>query len=454
MNGHDSDIPPITPHRASSAPARSATLLALSLLLLLAACATEQGPPLGGEGDGTSYLACQEYPAGSTQPELRCVAEAQGVELAIPWQGRKLDVEARSPANLGEPAGNSEFEPTGAGPIVDLVVVDDATRSAVTQFDPPVELRVDYGASQFTEAEPQVGVGELGLGSWDSSGDQWLIVGHGVFESGFWVADPRIGQQGLTHQGNPGDGLPRFKLSGDESSGEAVALLSEIPGNLAPAWGAMPFDPAHTVVEFDQCSTALDQDLGVQVVECVSETGSVTVRVPYQGAGTIVPQVVALPLNKDATLATPSDGGQTPEGVPDTELDRSLINFLVVDAAAPDTVLTSFDPPIEYEIAYTSGDISTDPNNPRVLTVNYWDEVREELVVLGWGNTEECFDPLTGDLKVGCPWGMPAAATPTDDPAYVKLEQTRFYKMLDAQGNGRAKFYFDEWGDRMVAFGK
>ncbi|MEX2535156.1 MAG: hypothetical protein WD273_06090 [Trueperaceae bacterium] len=428
-------------------------LLALALLLVLAACLSP--PNLGGEGDPPpgDDMVCAETPAGSPEPTLECRSEEAGVALAIPWQGAPLEVEILRVNDQGDLSGDEEFQPLSSPPLIHFRVVDEASGTPVEQFEPQLELTVEYGNEEFDSADPRVNEGELGLGTWDGEPGEWLIAGHGVFESGFWVADPRLGQEALTLMANADERIPRFKMTGDETAGHASALISRAPSSLALAWGAMPFDEGHMLVAFDPCQTTEDPELAVMVVECISTDGAVTVRVPYQQNGAVAPRVIALPWNKDQTLETPTDAEAAT-----TEHDRSLMNFLVVNAADRTTVLTSFDPPIEYEIVYSPSEIFVAGSEQefRDLTVSYWDEETEELVVLGGGNTSECFDLATEQLKVGCPWGQPQAATPTNDPAYVRATETepRFYRMEDAQGNGRAKFFFDRWGDRMVAFGR
>jgi hypothetical protein len=71
-------------------------------------------------------------------------------------------------------------------------------------------------------------------------------------------------------------------------------------------------------------------------------------------------------------------------------------------------------------------------------------------VWLGYGFTEACTDE-TGATVGECIWGFAEAAETTDDPRF--FGEAFFLTNPDGQG-GIAKFTYDAWGDRMVAFGR
>jgi hypothetical protein len=127
------------------------------------------------------------------------------------------------------------------------------------------------------------------------------------------------------------------------------------------------------------------------------------------------------------------------------------MNFLVVDDDNPETVLTSFDPPLTFEIAYTAAD--KDPNVNAYLVVKYWEEYLETWVILGYGSTYDCTatsGPGGNDIP-DCLWGYPVEAGFTDDPRF----QNEGFFFTNPDGNGGiAKFTYDRWGDRLVAFGR
>ncbi|CAN5837830.1 hypothetical protein BH23DEI1_BH23DEI1_13520 [soil metagenome] len=377
-------------------------------------------------------IECQELGDPAT-PTLRC--EGDGWVVEVPWQGAAVRVDSLPLDGLGHlpsRAADPEFEPLSAWPVVHFGVVDAVSDAAVVDFDPPLWLSIAYDADDFAAATPVVGEGELALGVWHLAEEEWIVAGYGVHHNGFWVADP-IGSDDLVLQGAPEARQPRFQITGTPSGGTLTALVAQAPETLAVSLGAAPFDMEHMVVEFDGGCSDIDRD-GVDVVECISEEAGVTVRVPVQEDGTVTPLVIALPWNKMSTFI-PSE---TPtQDI--TELERQLMNFLVVDAAEPTRVIAEFEPPMEFEILYRPED--RDPGNVDVLRVNYWDEYVEQLVVLGQGFTESCGE------SPGCLWGGPIAAE-----AVPEFEGSFFQEGLN--GFGVAKFTYDIWGDRVIMFGR
>lgn len=401
-------------------------------------------------------LICEEVDEGAAGPSLICWTPEEDLALRVPWQGRSLTVEALPTDGLQDLPEEGGFQPLRAEPVIRLAVEDEVGQP-VTNFDPPLELAVAYAANDFAAANPQVAngeiLGELGLGAWDREAERWLVVGKGVYRAGFWVADP-IGGEGLELQGLPGEAVPRYAMRGAPQGGASVALFDRVPADLVLNWGALPPDPDRMFVAFDTCVYRTGE-AGERLVECVAEEAGVTVRVPFQPTtATGEVWLIDLPWNLERTLDPQTDAGGIAQ-VERSDLTR-LMNFLVVDATTGE-LITSFDPPMEFEIAYGPEDFGEQD----LLQVLFWDELVEDLVVLGEGNpVTECFDPVAQAFKAGCPWGRVEAAEPTDDPAWIRATEDfpRFFKMNPPEeggleGNGRAKFYYHEWGDRMVAFG-
>ncbi len=382
---------------------------------------------------------CVNVPVGATEPTLRCVFGEEAVVVEVPWQGAAVEVASRDLEDERDLPEQDDFVPLAAWPLVDLAVTW-AGGAPVTDFDPPLALTVAYEASDFADAQPFLDEGELGLGVWDALNEQWIVVGHGVFHEGFWLADPIAGGDLVLVNDVVSDPpRPRYQMFGSAAGGRAVTVVASTLPTMPLAWGAVPFDPDHMLKGFDAgCEVDVDG------VACTSEMVGVTVRVPNQTSG-VVPRVIALPWNKAETFMDTEvdDYWSTGDGV--AELSRRLMNFVVVDDDDPTTYLTTFDPPLEIEIAYRpedTADFATDP----VLRMVYWDEQSEQIVVLGDGTKESCVD---GGFIADCTWGRAVEATPTSDARF----QGDFF-LSDGTGGGIAKFSFDRWGDRMVAFAK
>lgn len=140
--------------------------------------------------------------------------------------------------------------------------------TTITAFNPPLWLRVDYGAATFAAANPLVDEGELALGAWNPTQQRWTVLGQGVFHQGFWLADPIAGD-GITLVTDPSltPAQPRFQLTGNASGGRAIAVVANTRAQVPLMWGRVASDPDHELVEFDgPCELVED----AQVVECVS----------------------------------------------------------------------------------------------------------------------------------------------------------------------------------------
>jgi hypothetical protein len=389
-------------------------------------------------------LACEEIDEGAAGPTLLCTLADGRVTVEVPWQGSSVLVRSLDLDGLGGLPAADDFEPLSSWPLLHLGIVDAATEQPLAAFDPVIEVSVRYGADEFDAANPAVGIGELGLGVWDEATANWIVVGHGVFHEGFWLADPIAGG-GLVLQGNPAELQHRFQMTGTATAGQAVALVAAAPPALPLAWGAMPPDPDRMFKEFDGPCEDVITDSGVEGVECVSTMVGLTVRVPLQENGGVQPRVIAVPWNLASTFDYDGGGSLTPSQETDSNLIRQLMNFIVVDADEPTRVLTEFAPPLEFEVVYTSDD--ADPAVNEFLYVKYWDEYVEQFVILGSGFTAQCFDD--GDVSPGCVWGNPQAAlgVPEFDFAFFRMDD-------DGSGRGVARFTYDVWGDRMVAMGR
>jgi hypothetical protein len=97
-----------------------------------------------------------------------------------------------------------------------------------------------------------------------------------------------------------------------------------------------------------------------------------------------------------------------------------------------------------FELAYTDADIRASVDG--VLSVKYWDEYTEEWVILGYGDPSVCWQSNNG----GCPFGVAVEAelfpeAPTFNEGFF---------VTGPNGGGIAKFTFNRWGDRLVAFGR
>lgn len=387
---------------------------------------------------------CEEIPEGAAGPTLLCVSADGEVTVRIPWQGQALTVAGLDLDDYWKLPAANDFTPLTNWPIVDLAITDAATDTPVVAFDPPMTLTVRYGADEFAGASPTVGAGELGLGVWDDQVGTWIVLGYGVFHEGYWLADPIAGG-GIVLVTDVDAAQPRYLMSGSPSGGRAVTVVAAALPTLPLAWGALPPDPDHMLKEFDGPCEEVTLGAGT-AIECVATMVGLTVRVPLQSGGSVVPRVVALPWNRADTF---EGGEQEPlaTSAEDGTLVRRLMNFLVEDAATGE-LLTAFDPPLEFEVAYTAED--KDPAVNPFLVVKYWDEYVEQFVWLGYGSTLECTDE-TGVTFGGCTWGIAEAAGQTDDPRFQG--EAFFLTNPDGQG-GIAKFTYDAWGDRMVAFGR
>lgn len=394
------------------------------------------------DAPAASGFACEEIPEGEPGPTLLCESEGGEVTVRIPWQGQDVSVSSLALEGLWRLPPEDDFEPLSDWPLLHLAVTAAGSSEPVVDFDPPMTLSVRYGAEEFAAATPAVEEGELGLGVWDSEGESWIVVGHGVFHEGFWLADPIAGG-GIELVPDRGNAQPRFQLTGSPEEGQAISLVAAALPTLPLAWGAMPPDPDHMLEEFDGPCEEVDLDVG-PAVECVATMVGLTVRVPVQGDGTVTPRVIALPWNKASTFEVDEDA-VTSFDEHDGPLIRRLMNFLVVDADTGE-LLTEFAPPLEFEIAYAAED--KDPELNPFLGITYWNEYVEQFVLLGGGDTNECTSTLDGSTFGNCVWGFPEAAGPTGDERFDGLF---FLTNPDGLG-GIAKFTYDQWGDRMVAF--
>ncbi len=416
-----------------------------ALALALSALALLGFTSCNGDGPGAQLpraLSCQEVSEGAPGPTLVCQSRSGEVDVRIPWQGEDLKAWEWSLGDYGDLPEQQGFRPISDSPVILLSITRSGTYDPLRTFDPPISVSVNYGSREFAAANPTVGEGELGLGVWDPSNERWVVVGRAVFHEGFWLADPVAGH-GLELVTDAINALPRYQMSGDPGGGEATGRIGVSLPTLPLAWGAVPYDTQRMLKDFDgPCEYAVLND--VPAVECVSEEVGVTVRVPYQEYGTVEPRVIALPWNRAETFIPTAVGDQYDVGAGVVELERSLMNFLVVDAADPARVIFDFDPPMEFEVEYAPED--KDPDREPVLRLTYWDEYAERFVVLGEGLTSACIDP-SGRPNPGCTWGDPVAAEPTSDPLF----NGRFFRGDDAAtGGGVAKFTYHRWGDRMV----
>lgn len=420
------------------------------------------------EAPAAPPLACvEEFPAGPDEPTLVCTLAEGRITVEVPWQGFAVEVASLPLDGLGYlPATGGfdpgDFTPLSSWPLIHLGVTGATTGLPVTTFDPVVQVTARYDAAQFAAATPLVGEGELGLGVWSQADEAWMLFGYGVYHEGFWLADP-IGSDELVLQGRPADLQPRYLMTGSPAGGQAIALVRSTPPTLPIAFGRLPRDPEHMLKEFDQGCETVTIDFVGDAVECASSVG-LTVRVPYQTRpgitpsqtnGQIVPRVVAIPWNKPSTFEYGDEQYLTPSQQGETPLIRNLMNFLVVDDADPTVVLFDFDPPLEFEVEYTFED--ADPAVNPVLFVTYWDEYVEQFVPLGFGFTDACFEPVfdeeTSQFEylgpfTGCIWGQALEAEPVDE------FDGAFFRWSDEEvpTGGVAKFTFDRWGDRQVAF--
>lgn len=398
-------------------------------------------------------LACVPVDEGAGGPTLVCTLADERVVITLPWQGRELLVRSLPVDGLGFLPARYDFEPLSLWPVVRIGVVDAADEQPVLAFDPALELTVRYGSDEFDASDPTVDAGELGLGVWDEAAEDWIVVGHGVFHEGFWVADP-IGGGDLTLRGDPFVGQPRFAMKGTPTAGEAVALVATTPTTLPIAWGAMPFDEDHMLMEFDSCADVVIE--AVPTVECVASMAGVTLRVPVQEGGTVTPRVIALPWNKMTTFDVASPQ-VAPSQQSEPEVER-LMNFLVVDAAEPTRFLETFDPPLEFDIAYAPEDV--DPVAHPYFGVVYWDEYEERFVTLaeGYPVEGECYPDgffdegsgtyVYGDPAAGCAWGYPVAASGVSE---LNGSAFRWDDVDPTVTGGVARFTYDIWGDRIIA---
>jgi hypothetical protein len=384
-------------------------------------------------------LECQRIPSGAVPHTLRCAGERAVVE--VPWQGAAVDLRFLPFDGLGGLGADEDgFAPLSLWPLLHVGVVAAGGDEPIVEFDPPLRLTVDYDAADFAAATPTPGEGELGVGVWDTSASAWIVLGYGAFHNGFWVADP-IGSETLVLENDPSDLQPRFQMTGGSGGGSATALIARSLPTLPVSLGALPPDPERMVKEFDAgCRTLAS----VGAVECVSEAVGVTVRVPFQENGAVTPLVLAVPWNRTETMLPTEVDDPRGNGTDVTVVERSLMNFVVVDAAEPTRVLTEFDPPIEFELRYTFED--RDPDLRDWFRVNYWDEYAEQLVVLAEGETANCIDGESGEPNPGCLWGFSGEAVPTE----------AFYGAFfqEEEDGGVARFRYDAWGDRMIAFGR
>ena len=383
---------------------------------------------------------CQEIPEGAAEPTLLCESDGGEVTVEIPWQGDDVIVSSLPLDGLWGLPAEDDFEPLSDWPLLQLSVSDATSGQEVVTFDPPMTLSVRYGEADFDAATPAVDVGELGLGVWDAAQETWIVVGHGVFHEGFWLADPIAGG-GIELVPDRLNAQPRFQLTGSPTGGQAISLVAAALPRLPLAWGAMPPDPEHMLKEFDEGCEEVELDVG-SAVKCVASMVGLTVWVPVQGDGTVTPRVIALPWNKASTFEVDDEVGT--RGEHDGPLIRRLMNFLVVDADSGE-LLTEFDPPLEFEIAYDAED--KDPELNPFLGITYWNEYVEQFVLLGGGDTNACIDTYSGTTFGNCLWGNPVAAGPTSDERFDGLF---FLTNPDGLG-GIAKFTYDQWGDRMVA---
>lgn len=439
MTMHDRAKAPRTDGAHPWVASRATLFFAALMAVTLVACAVVPVPP------SPSTFDCLEVDEGAAGPTLVCTSDDGVLTVRIPWQGAALAVEALSLDGFWQLPAASGFAPLTGWPLHRLAVSLEGDGTPVTTFDPPIWLTVAYGQAQFQAARPLVDTGELGLGVWDETAEAWIVIGHGVFHEGFWLADP-VADGSVLLATDVAAGQPRFQMTGSATGGQAVAVVASMLPTMPLMWGKMPPDPDHMLKEFDGPCEEVTVGVGT-AVECVSTMVGLTVRVPLQNGGQTTPRVIALPWNKATTFEVDGSQPSRAQEGGDT-LVRRLMNFLVVDADDPTQVLTSFDPPLEFEIAYTAAD--KDPVTNPILVVKYWDEYVEQWVWLGYGFADECTD-TSGATSGGCVWGLPAAALVTDDPRF--FGEGFFLSNEDGQG-GIAKFRYGLWGDRLVAFGR
>ena len=409
--------------------------------LAIAACDSSWVP-----NERPRALACREVDRSAEGPTLECRSESGDVSVRIPWQGQDVQVWQWPLESYGDLPSGGEFRPLSDAPLMLVSIAPAGTLDPLTTFDPPVTLSVRYGPQEFARANPRVGEAELALGVWDAANRRWIVVGQAVFHEGFWLADP-ITVRGIELVADVTNTQPRFQLTGTPSGGAVSAVIGVALPALPLAWGAVPYAAERRLTGFDGPCTDVLLD-GVAAVECVSEEAGITLRVPAQDAGRVRPQVIALPWNKASTFIPTDVDDLWGIGIEVTELRRSLMNFLIVDADEPTRVLFDFDPPIEFEVVYAPED--KDPAGDPILRVSYWDEYVERFVVLGEGPTAACIGD-DGVPRPGCTWGEAVEAEPTSDPAFGG----RFFRGDDqGMGGGVAKFTYHRWGDRMVMFGR
>ena len=389
-----------------------------------------------------SGFTCDEIAEGAPGPTLLCVSEGEEVTVRIPWQGQYVRVSSLALDGLWRLPPEDDFEPLSDWPLLHVAVEAAVSGEAVVALDPPMTLTVRYGAADFAAATPAVDEGELGLGVWDAEQERWIVVGHGVFHEGFWLADPIAGG-GIDLVPDRVNAQPRFQLTGSPTGGQAISLVAATLPSLPLAWGAMPPDPEHMLKEFDGPCQEVYLAVG-PAVECVASEVGLTVRVPVQGDGAVTPRVIALPWNKASTFEV--DDEVETRGEHDGPLIRRLMNFLVVDADTGE-LLTEFAPPLEFEVAYDAAD--KDPEVNPFLGITYWNEYVEQFVLLGGGETTECTSTFDGSTSADCAWGFPEAAEATTDERFRGFFFLTHPEAPDEFG-GIAKFTYDQWGDRMV----
>ena len=138
----------------------------------------------------------------STPPERRIFAE-EFVDVKIPQRDKAIDVVKRDIPKDMDMYPKEGFQPFRI--VINLVVVDfDTHEIELTDFDPPIEVRVRYQSGDVDKAgAPE----KLKLGFWD--GKRWILCTVEKHRFSLQPDDPKRPAQGgwgvvfLKHWGDP-----------------------------------------------------------------------------------------------------------------------------------------------------------------------------------------------------------------------------------------------------------